>query len=109
MIYLKFGSNTLSLDMDSFENILGCKRLLWKPIGNYLVCSSLYHLSTFFIFKAIAMANIIDFDSFRDAFGDGLDEKMIGIVIGALTMEEGGVSLIVWKGHPSRHAMFNER
>jgi hypothetical protein len=44
--YLKFASNILSLDMGSFEKIhivifLGSKRLLWKPMGNYLVDSSL--------------------------------------------------------------------
>ena len=47
MTYLKFASNVLSLDMGSFEKIyivivLGGKRLLWKPMGNDLVYSSLY-------------------------------------------------------------------
>ena len=58
MTYLKFASNILSLDMDSFQKIpivipLGGKRLLWKPMGNHLVYSSLYqegHFTTFLLF-----------------------------------------------------------
>ena len=47
MTYLKFASNILSLDMGSFDEIhivivLGGKRLLWKPMGNDLVYSSLF-------------------------------------------------------------------
>jgi hypothetical protein len=41
--YLKFASNILSLDKDSFEKIfivivLGGKRLLWKPIWEIIWC-----------------------------------------------------------------------
>jgi hypothetical protein len=85
MTYLKFASNILSLDMGSFEKIhivivLGGKRLLWKPMGNHLVYSSLYwgsHFTTFLIFKPIDVANIIDFDNFikMDAFGHDLLEN----------------------------------
>ena len=68
--------------MDSFQKIpivilLGGKRLLWKPMGNHLVYSSLYrgsHFTTFFIFKPSDVTNIIEFDNFikMDAFGDDL-------------------------------------
>ena len=85
MTYLKFASNILSLDMGSFEKIhivivLGGERLLWKPMGNDLVYSSLYwgsHFTTFFIFKPSDVANIIEFDNFikMDAFGDDLWEN----------------------------------
>jgi hypothetical protein len=63
MTYLKFASNILSLDMGSFEKIhivsvLGGKRLLWKPMGNYLVYSSLQFVRG----RAIAIAVLTPYE-----------------------------------------------
>ena len=79
MTYLKFASNILSLDMGSFDEIhivivLGGKRLLWKPMGNDLVYSSLF----------IKM----------DVLGMNCEKRMIGSVIRALMRGR-----IVWRGH----------
>jgi hypothetical protein len=71
MMYLRFASVILPLDVDSFEKIclvifLGGKRLLWKPMVHviHLVYLSLCLFIIFFIYKASAVSNILDLDNF---------------------------------------------
>ena len=87
MTYLRFTSVILPLDMDSFEEIdvfifLGGKRLVWKPMGFYLVVSSLYRggdFVIFSIFKTSDVPSIPDLDIFikMDAFWKDLEKKFV--------------------------------
>ena len=102
VIYLRFTSVILPLDMASFEKVciaicLGGKRLLWKPMGNDLVYSSRgSNFITFFIFKAIDVSNVLEIDNFIkvNALWRVLGKESIESVIGALIR-----GCILWKEH----------